>query len=54
VNNMGRTAYDATLEPFTLTLKQGEQVTFRHRLVVASGDLGDEEINQIRTDFIQE
>jgi 4-amino-4-deoxy-L-arabinose transferase-like glycosyltransferase len=54
VNNMGRTVYDATLEPFTLTLKQGEQVTFRHRLVVASGDLGDEEINQIRTDFIQE
>jgi len=54
VNNMGRTAYDPDLEPFSLVLKEGEQVTFRHRLVIASDDLSDEEIEKIRTGFIEE
>ncbi len=54
VNNMGRKVFDDTLEPFKLILKKGESVTFRHRFVVATGDLTDAEIELLKSDFIKD
>jgi 4-amino-4-deoxy-L-arabinose transferase-like glycosyltransferase len=53
VNNMGTSVFDPSLEPFRLALQKGESVTFRHRLVVASRELTDEEVREIRARFIQ-
>lgn len=54
VNNLGAKVFDPALEPFRLTLKRGESVTFRHRLLVASRDLSVEEIEINRVLFIQD
>jgi len=53
VNNMGAQAFDPSSPPFQLTLQEGDSVTFRHRLVVASRDLYDHEIETLRLRFNQ-
>jgi len=54
VNNLGANVFDPELEPFMLALERGESVTFRHRLLVASRELSDEEIEINRVQFVQE
>ena len=51
INNLGRQAYNKELEHFELHLQKGESITFRHRFVVASGDLDDEKTWELYTDF---
>jgi hypothetical protein len=54
VNNLGRKVYNPELKRFKITLRKGESLSFRHRIVVAEGDLSDEEIEAIGEDFIKE
>lgn len=49
-NNLGGRAFDANAEPVELRLDQGEDVIFRHKVVIG-GDLTDEEINEIAQRF---
>jgi hypothetical protein len=51
VNNLGRHVYNKRLEPFSLTLAKGESIRFRHLLVVAEGDLSDDEIGSFGEEF---
>jgi hypothetical protein len=51
VNNLGRQVYNKQLDHFQLTLAKGESMEFRHRIVVSSTDLSDEEIGEIEKNF---
>jgi len=52
INNLGRQVYNKELERFQLLLLQGESLVFRHRFVVAAGDLDDAKIEELYQDFI--
>jgi len=54
VNNLGRNVYNPKLDRFRLVLKKGESITFRHRFVVATGKLNDQEVEAIYKDFTAE
>lgn len=54
INNLGRQVYNKELERFELLLTKGESTVFRHRFVVAAGDLDDKKIGKIYQDFISE
>lgn len=54
VNNLGRNAYNKVLEPFEFILHEGEMLEFRHRILVASSDLSDQEIVVMEEDFISD
>jgi hypothetical protein len=45
-NPLGRQAFDQTQAPAVLTLKPGESVTFRHRILVVDGTLTREQLQQ--------
>lgn len=48
VNNLGRNAFDKKLDEIQFTLKKGEQIQFRHKLVLKSGGFAsDEELNKL-------
>lgn len=48
VNNLGRNAFNKELDPIHFTLKKGEQICFRHKLVLKSGGFAsDEELNEL-------
>ncbi|MDF1574267.1 MAG: PmoA family protein [Bacteroidales bacterium] len=51
INNLGRQVYNRELDKFHLLLKKGESLSFRHRFVVASGELNRQEIEAIFKDF---
>jgi hypothetical protein len=54
INNLGRQVYNKELERFQLLLQKGESITFRHRFLVAEGDLDDEKIAELYKDFTRE
>jgi hypothetical protein len=54
VNNLGRQVYNEKLEKFQLVLEKGGSVTFRHRFVVASGNLSARDVETLYRDFISE
>jgi hypothetical protein len=54
INNLGRQVYNKELERFQLLLQKGESITFKHRFMVASGDLDDEKIRELYNDFTSE
>ena len=54
VNNLGSKVFNDSLQHFELHLNRGESVTFRHRLLVASREISDTEIEMNRAGFIQE
>jgi hypothetical protein len=51
VNNLGRQVYNRELEKFKLVLEKGETLTFRHRFVVATGNLTHQEVEALFRDF---
>jgi hypothetical protein len=54
VNNLGRKVYKRKLDKFQLDLNKGENLTFRHRFVVAMGHYSMEEVEALYEDFISE
>jgi len=54
INNLGRQVYNKELEHFHLLLQKGESITFRHRFMVAAGDLNDERIGELYKNFTTE
>ena len=54
VNNLGREVYNQELDRFQLTLSEQDTLEFRHRIVVAAGDLSDKEIIGIEKEFTSE
>jgi len=54
VNNMGRQVYNRELVKFQLILKKGETLTFRHRFMVATGNLTHQELESLYMEFISE
>jgi hypothetical protein len=52
VNNLGRQVYNPELEKFQFTLEKDGILEFRHRIVVASSDLSDQEIGRLEAGFI--
>jgi len=51
VNNLGRRVYNRKLEKFQLVLNKGDSISFRHRFVVATGNLSREEVEAIYEGF---
>ena len=49
-NNIGGRAFDKNATPIKIVLAAGEQMVFKHKIIIG-GDLTDEEINQFATDF---
>ena len=49
-NNIGGRAFDKNSSPIQKVLATGEQMVFKHKIIIG-GDLTDEEINQFATDF---
>jgi hypothetical protein len=45
-NPLGRQGYDPKQAPASLTLKPGDSVTFRHRILVADGHLDRKQLEQ--------
>jgi len=45
-NPLGRQAFDPTQAPAALTLRSGESVTFRHRILVHDGELTRDQLQQ--------
>jgi len=54
VNNLGRQVYNRKLEKFQLVLEKGENLTLRHRFVVANGKLSMQEVEKLYEGFISE
>lgn len=50
-NPLGQNVFSKGKESLNLTLKKGESVTFRYRIIVASESLTDEVINKQMSDF---
>lgn len=50
-NPIGRQGYDPKQEPASLTLKPGESVTFRHRILVADEHLTREQLQKAFAEF---
>jgi len=53
INNLGRQVYNPELDFFRLELKAGEELHFRHRFLLAAGDLSDAEIETYFREFTQ-
>jgi len=54
INNIGRKMFDPKQEKFTLILKKGESVTFRHRFYMQSGsEISDETANKVAKSFAE-
>ncbi len=51
LNPLGEKVFTKDKKTLNLTLKKGESVTFRYRVVVKSGVLTDVELNEMATDF---
>lgn len=49
-NNLGGIPYDGNSQQVKVTLKPGEVLTFKHKIVIG-GDLTDDEINQLANGF---
>jgi hypothetical protein len=49
-NNLGGRAFDKNAVPVKIVLKAGENIVFRHKIVIG-GDLSDTEINEIAKKF---
>jgi hypothetical protein len=50
-NSLGQRVFSKGEHELNFRLKRGESAEFKYRLVVASGDLSDEEIHQLADDF---
>lgn len=50
-NNLGRRVFSEEASELNFQLTRGNSVKFKHRLVVVTGDLSDQEINQLANDF---
>ncbi len=50
LNNLGGSSMDKTSDPTEIEIKEGEKISFRY-LAVIGGDLTDEQLNEIATDF---
>ena len=50
MNNLGGRNFDKNTQPVSLRLEKDEQIVFKHMLVIG-GDLTDEEINVLATNF---
>ena len=50
-NTLGQKIFSDGKQELNFSLKKGESTTFKYRLVVASKDLTDEEINQLADEF---
>ena len=51
LNPLGEKVFSNGKKTLNLTLKKGESVTFRYRVVVKSGVLTDAELNAMAADF---
>nr|HPE78284.1 PmoA family protein [Draconibacterium sp.] len=49
-NNLGGQSFDKNADPVKVILKPGEQIVFKHEIVIG-GDLTDAEINKMAKDF---
>jgi hypothetical protein len=49
-NNLGGQSFDKNADPVKVILKPGEQIVFKHEIVIG-GDLTDAEINKLANDF---
>ena len=49
-NNLGGTAFDQKATPVKISLKQGESLTFKHKIII-DGDISDTKINKIANEF---
>lgn len=52
-NPLGRQGYDPKQEPASLTLKPGESVTFRHRILVSDAEMTREQLQKEHERFAQ-
>ena len=50
-NTLGQKVFSKGENELNFTLKKGESVTFKYRLVVAGTDLSDEQINQLADEY---
>jgi len=50
-NPLGQKVFSEGKEELNYSLKKGQSVTFNYRMIIASSDLTDEEINQLVKDF---
>ena len=50
-NTLGQRVFSKGAHELNLQLTRGEVVVFNYRLVVVSGDISDEEINQLADSF---
>lgn len=50
-NPLGQKVFSEGKEELNYSLKKGQSVTFNYRMIIASSDLTDEEINQLVRDF---
>ncbi|XOV94402.1 MAG: PmoA family protein [Bacteroidota bacterium] len=50
-NTLGPSVFSKEAEPLNFSLKKGESVTFKYRMVVASADLSDEQINKLADEY---
>ena len=53
-NTLGQKIFSEGENELNFSLKKGESVTFKYRLVVASEDLSDEQINQLADEYARE
>lgn len=54
VDNFGRTSFNQDTTDFSLTLKQGESITFYHQFTVADKALNDKELNDLYARFVSQ
>jgi len=52
-NPLGRQGYDPKQPPTSLTLAPDESITFRHRILIADGELTLEQLRKEHTDYVQ-
>jgi hypothetical protein len=50
-NTLGQNVFSEGREEMNFSLKKGESVTFKYRLVVAGKDLGDDQIDMLAEAF---
>lgn len=54
INNLGSKVFNEDYKRYTYSLSKGEALTFRHRFVLAAGDLSEESIQEVYQAFIEE
>ncbi|MFC4096545.1 DUF6807 domain-containing protein [Euzebyella saccharophila] len=52
-NPLGQNVFSKGKETLNFELKKGESTTFKHRIVIANGDVSSEEINTMHEDFVK-